>query len=248
MDSPMDYAERFGLVDILPPELVESLRLVRRAPGELLVSAGDRAEDLYFFVEGAVKTYCLLENGHSVLAAFLQPFDVLGEVELFDRDRYLLSVEAMAESIFLRLGFEAVRKSADRNGRLFAFFCGRLASKLARSNVAGSINLRYPVENRLASYLLGATGREGLILGGEDLGDLADFIGASYRQLARVLRSFRDRGILADVRGALRVLDRGKLKELARDSYDRIWEGTSARTSSRLRASRRPDRAPQGLG
>jgi len=104
------------------------------------------------------------------------------------------------------------------------FLCGQLGEKLAARNVAESINLRYPVENRLASYLLAAIDPEGYIIGTDNLGDLADFIGASYRQLARAVRRFRDQGILDAERGRVRVLDRGKLEPLARDRYDRAGD------------------------
>ncbi|HYW82626.1 MAG TPA: helix-turn-helix domain-containing protein, partial [Spirochaetia bacterium] len=108
-----------------------------------------------------------------------------------------------------------------RNYRLFMYLCGRLGSKLRDRIIAESINLRYPVENRLASYLLGSTDGEGWNLGTDDLGELADFLGSSYRQLARVVRRFRTAGILEATRGRIRVLDRGKLEPLARDLYVR---------------------------
>jgi CRP/FNR family putative post-exponential-phase nitrogen-starvation transcriptional regulator len=101
------------------------------------------------------------------------------------------------------------------------YLCGRLGAKLKDRIIAESINLRYPVEDRLASYLLASTDGEGWILGTEDLGELADFLGASYRQLARVVRRFRNRGILDRTRGRIRVLDRSKLQPLARDLYVR---------------------------
>ena len=227
MEEAIGYAERFGLDEILAPRALEALRPVRKEPGETLVRAGDEAEALFFLVEGMVKAYSRLENGRSVLAAFYEPFDVLGELELFSYERYVLSVEAMAASVFLKLPYSALGQTPDGNGRFYAFLCGRLGSKLANRVIAESINLRYPVENRLASYLLAATDARGRIVGGEDLEELADFIGSSYRQLARVLRDFRDRGILADSRGEIVVLDRGALRSLAKERYSRIWGGGS---------------------
>ena len=109
--------------------------------------------------------------------------------------------------------------------------CGRLGRKLEDFNASAAINLRYPVENRLASYLLAVTGgavsspqgggasRSGQCLVTDDLGELADILGTSYRQLSRVLRRFREEGIIGGGRGGIRVLDRGRLEPLARDLY-----------------------------
>jgi CRP-like cAMP-binding protein len=170
-------------------------------------------------VEGRAKAYSSMDNGQSILASFLLPFDVLGDVELFSADRYALNVEALTEALCLALPVAAIKKAADRNGTLFVYLCRRLGEKLADRNLAESINLRYPVENRLASYLLAAADGEGRIFGTDDLGELADFIGASYRQLARVVRRFRDEGILDRSRGRIRLLDGKRLEPLARDLY-----------------------------
>lgn len=175
--------------------------------------------------QGRIKIYSVLDNGQSILAAIYTPFDVLGEVELFASRRYTLSVEALTETVCLRLPVPVIKKSAKQNYRLFMYLCGRLGAKLRDRIIAESINLRYPVANRLASYLMGSTDGKGRIIGTDDLGELADFLGSSYRQLARVVRRFRTMGILDTMRGRIRVLDRAKLRPLARDLYVRSGAG-----------------------
>lgn len=219
MDSVETYARRYALNELLSPDLVEALRLLERKPGEFIIRANDPLDSLLFLVEGRCKVYSSLDNGQSVLAAFYAPFDVLGEAELFSSERYALTSEAITETACLSLPVAAIRKAADRNGRLFMYLCGRLGAKLLDRNLAESINLRYPVESRLASYLLASTNDEGSLLGTDDLGELADFLGASYRQLARVVRAFRDQGIMDRSRGRIRVLDKARLKPLAGDLY-----------------------------
>jgi CRP/FNR family transcriptional regulator, putaive post-exponential-phase nitrogen-starvation regulator len=221
MESVESYVRRYDLDSLLSADLVEALRPRTFGPGELIARAGDPSTSLLFLVEGRAKAYSRLENGMSVLASFFRPFDVLGEVELFGAERYTLSVEAIEASACLALPTALVKKAALRNGRFLAYLCGRLGSKLADRIVAESINLRYPVENRLASFLLASMDDEGRVLGTDDLGELADFIGASYRQLARVVRRFRAEGIMESTRGRIRVLDARRLEPLARDLYQR---------------------------
>ena len=118
-----------------------------------------------------------MDNGQSILAAIYGPFDVLGEVELFGSERYTLSVEALTGTTCLSLPVASIKKAADRNCRLFMYLCGRLGEKLADRIIAQSINLRYPVENRLASYLLASTDDKGRILATDDLGRACRFPG-----------------------------------------------------------------------
>ena len=231
MQTIESYVKRYSLKGILSEDLIESLRPVVRGPGELIIRAGDPARDLLFFVEGRIKVFSVLYNGQSVLASFYSPFDVLGEVELFAFKRYMLSVEAITETVSLSLSAASIRKAAERNCRLFMYLCSRLGVKLADRVVAESINLRYPVENRLASYLMAATDEEGWTLGTDNLGELADFIGASYRQLARVVRRFRSQGILDRRRGRIRVIERAKLEPLARDRYMGLPDGRPSRAA-----------------
>jgi CRP-like cAMP-binding protein len=221
MESLGDQVRRNGLDGLLSADLVEALRPHRRKPGELIIRSGDPVRELLFFVEGLAKVYSRMENGQSLLAAFYRPFDVFGEAELFSAGGYTLNVEAMTDTLCLGLPVPAIKKAADKNVRLFMYLCYRMGAKLSERVVAESINLRYPVENRLASYLLAATDEEGWILGSDDLGELADFLGSSYRQLARVVRVFRSRGILDPARGRIRVIDRTALEPFARDLYVR---------------------------
>jgi CRP/FNR family putative post-exponential-phase nitrogen-starvation transcriptional regulator len=219
MNSQGTYVRRYAMDTLLTPDLLRALRPVSRRAGELFIRSGDPAREILFLVEGRTKVYSTLDNGQSVLAAFYRPFDVLGEVELFAFKRYTLSVEALTDSVCLSLSADALREAAPRNCRLFMYLCSRLGAKLADRVIAESINLRYPVENRLASYLLAATDRDGWILGTDNLEELADFIGASYRQLSRVVRRFRQQGILDSTRGRIRVLQKDRLGPLARDRY-----------------------------
>ena len=214
------YVSRHDLDTLLSADLVAALRPLRNSPGELILRAGDPVRDLLFFVEGRAKVYSTMENGQNLLAAFYKPFDVLGDVELFSRKRYALNVEALTDTVCLALSMASITKAADRNGRFFMYLCGRLGSKLAARVSVASINLRYPVENRLASYLIALSDAKGRDLGTDDLGELADFLGTSYRQLGRVVRRFRDEGILDNERGRIRVIDRTKLEPLARDLYE----------------------------
>lgn len=223
MESLATYVERHGLADILSADLLASIRLQSYAPGEHIIRKGEPVHDLLFFVEGRAKVYSQMDNGSSLLLRFYRPFDILGDVELFAYDRYFLDVEAITASACLAVASESIKKAAGRNSRLLIYLCGRLGAKLVESNSSAAINLLYPVENRLASYLLammeGPSAHAGLAMGTDNLGELAEILGTSYRQLARVVRSFREEGILATERGRIRVLDSRKLLPLARDLY-----------------------------
>jgi CRP/FNR family transcriptional regulator, putaive post-exponential-phase nitrogen-starvation regulator len=246
VDTIDAYARRYALDELLSADLLARLRLIVRASGELVIGSGEPARDLMFFVEGRTKSFSTLDNGQSILASFSRPFDVFGEAEILSSERYTLSIEAIEDSAFLTLPTIAVKKAAERNCRLFMYLCGRLGAKLSSRIIAESINLRYSVENRLASYLLASMDGEGQVLGTDDLGEIADFIGSSYRQLARVVRRFRDEGILDGKRGRVRVRDLAALEPLAGDLYLRSFP--AADPSPRRPGDSRTRGSPRGGG
>lgn len=217
-DEVERYVKRFGLLDILDDTLIGKLRPVRYGKGDLIIRSGDPVNAVLFVVDGRAKSYSILDNGQSVLAAFYKPLDIIGEAELFSQEAYALSVEATGDAVCLRLGKDAILGNAGRDQRLLAYICRRLGEKLNERFRAASINLRHTVESRLAMYLLESSGGGARV---DKLGDIADFIGCSYRQLSRAVRGFRGRGALADIRGSLVVLDRGALLALAGETYRR---------------------------
>lgn len=219
MEKPEFYVQRYGLRDLLSADLLSTL-LPRPCPaGDLLLRSGDALDHLYFFVEGRAKVSSHLENGSTLLVRFYRPFDILGDVELFGSRTCFLDVEAIEDCLCLALPSRALDAALDRNSRLLAHLCGRLGAKLTESNSAAAINLRYPVENRLASYLLAYEGRRSLGLGANNLGEVADLLGTSYRQLSRVIKRFREEGLLEVGRGDFKLKDRQGLEALARDLF-----------------------------
>lgn len=221
-ESTESYVKRYSLDRLLSPGLLAALNLRRYGKGEHIIRSGESVEELLFFVDGRAKVYNQMENGSALLVRFYRPFDILGDVELFSFERYILDVVALEDTVCLGLTANAIRRGAEDNAGLLMELCGRLGRKLADFNVSAAINLRYPVENRLASYLLAVSGAPDSgadVYGTDDIGELADMLGSSRRQLSRAIRDFRDRGILEEKRGRIRVASREKLEPLARDLY-----------------------------
>lgn len=221
-ESTESYVKRYSLDRLLSPGLLAALNLRHYGKGEHIIRSGESVEELLFFVDGRAKVYNQMENGSALLVRFYRPFDILGDVELFSFERYILDVVALEDTVCLGLTANAIRRGAEDNAGLLMELCGRLGRKLADFNVSAAINLRYPVENRLASYLLAVSGAPDSgadVYGTDDIGELADMLGSSRRQLSRAIRDFRDRGILEEKRGRIRVASREKLEPLARDLY-----------------------------
>jgi CRP-like cAMP-binding protein len=99
------------------------------------------------------------------------------------------------------------------------FIITNLSQKLFTwSNMAG-LNLVYPLENRVASYLVSVSELSDQNRLEEirvnSLEEMADLLCSSYRHLHRILEAFEKDGIIARNRSKIRILDFERLKSLS---------------------------------
>ncbi|TKI84141.1 winged helix-turn-helix domain-containing protein, partial [Bacillus wiedmannii] len=83
--------------------------------------------------------------------------------------------------------------------------------------------LLYPVEVRVASYLLSiSTDSNGNMykkdLDATSISSIADFIGVSYRHVIRVLQKFYKEKLIEKKNGVIVIKDFFKMKEVAKDN------------------------------
>ena len=178
---------------------------------------------LYFFVEGKAKAYNTLSNGKSILLCFYDGLQILGDVELIHSQKTTSNVQVMADSYCIGLPLEKVREQLIHDATFLRCICSSLAQKLNRLSKNSTINLLYPLENRLASYIL-ATGEriahyEQRIIFNGNLTETSELLGTSYRHLLRTLNTLCDKSVIRKNNGCFEVTNMELLKELAADIY-----------------------------
>lgn len=216
---------RHNFSQFLPPAAIQALRLYRFSDGEYLCREGDPTRYLLFLVEGRCKVTRSLQNGKESLICFYQDFAILGELELIcalspiaEPPPLVNTVQATGIVRCLALPINAAQTLLTEDILFLRFLCPRLAQKLMQSNQTLSINLHYPVDQRLASYIFRSCPTPESLFQ-ENHTHLAEYLGCSHRQLLRVLRRFREEGILKKEGDVYRVMDVDRLKSLAGDIY-----------------------------
>lgn len=215
-----NYIRRFGLEAIFDPDVIERMELRRFEKGELICKSSAELRHLYFLVTGKVKISSFLENGKSLLLRFNKPLSVLGDVEFLNQFQVRCNVESVTETRLIAVTFEVLNRFAYDNPRFLRFIIQNLSDKLYRSSLSASINLLYPLEKRLAGYLLSISSDENNLPCGNDImnlkmTELASFFGTSYRHLNRVINSLITKNVLKKEKGKIIISDFQKLKELS---------------------------------
>nr|WP_272507294.1 cyclic nucleotide-binding domain-containing protein [Clostridium aestuarii] len=178
----------------------------------------------YFLVEGKVKVYTLLKNGKSLLLQFYKPLNIFGDIEFIDIDMASSNLQAMEDSLCIGISMDTLRKNAINDIQFLKYICKSLGNKLDKFSKYSSINLLYPLKNRLASYILATTPYDDNSSTVDELytyklTELSDLLGTSYRHLIRTINKLCTEKIIKKEKNSIIILNRTSLEQLAGDIY-----------------------------
>ena len=205
-------------------DMKNEMRLLKFDKHEYLSREDEDLEYLLFFIQGKAKVFKTLPNGRNLLLAFYKPFRVIGDIEIVKNQSATGTIQALSTCYCLAISMEKARLELIKDSKFLKFTCESLAEKLAAVSMNSSINLLYPLENRLSSYINESLGyeknEENLYIDfDENLINIAEMLGSSYRHLLRTFNTLCKKGVLEREGGKYKVINKTLLKDLAGDLY-----------------------------
>lgn len=219
-----EYIEKYQMEELFTKDSIEFMELLHFKKNEFICKDGEELNYIFFFVEGKAKVYTTLQNGKSLLLCFYYSFKVLGDLEFINQHTAVTNVQAVKDAYCIGISVKKTRNQLLEDTKFLRYLCNSLGEKLNRCSRNSSINLLYPLENRLASYIM-ATGerindsQSEPISFNENLSELAELLGTSYRHLQRTLNNLTQSGIIEKNNKLFEVINENKLKEMAADLY-----------------------------
>ncbi|NMH68138.1 Crp/Fnr family transcriptional regulator [Bacillus sp. RO3] len=219
--DPHPYIEEFELGALFPEGFRKHLKVYSFEKGDVLFSTGEELDDLYFLTEGKIKIFTHTPEGKLLINRFKRPPALIGDVEYSKGTAVLNSVEAVTDGVFLSVAFSDLARLEQEHPAIMRFLFDTVAHKFYTESHITSMHMLYPVEVRLASYLLSISeAGEGTMFHQEmhtsNLMELAEWIGTSYRHLNRVLKKMVTDGLIERVNGSITIKDLEKLSVLAK--------------------------------
>ncbi|MCX7884139.1 MAG: cyclic nucleotide-binding domain-containing protein [Caloramator sp.] len=218
------YISNHRINEIFDSDIKCLMELFYFKRNEHICKEGENVPYLFFFVEGKVKIYITLSNGKSLLICFYDDFRIIGDMEMMSLKPATNNVQAIQDTYCIGISMEKARKHLLNDVKFLRFMCSSLGEKLDKCSNNSSINLLYPLENRLASYVL-ATGQKVDLNGkptiriNENLKEISELLGTSYRHLIRTFNILIDKGGIIKNNGSYEVADEEILKKLSADLY-----------------------------
>ena len=218
------YMKKYNLSDYFSQDVSSHLNLYFWKKGEHICREEENNDYLFFFVDGKAKVYTTLKNGKSLLICFYDDFNLIGSLEMMDHRLSTASIQVIEDSFCIGIKQRAVQKYLFGDVVFLQFILRSLSTELERSTKNSSINLLYPLENRLASYLFATKEEPDLAISAypvfnENLTSLAELLGTSYRHLHRSLKVLAGKKVINKTAHGFELIDLPQLEELAADLY-----------------------------
>lgn len=220
-----NYIIKYGIDEIFTSSMKSIMKLFLFKKNEYICREGEEINYLFFFVEGKAKVYTTLSNGKSLLLSFFKEFKILGDLEIINAKLASSNVQVIEDTYCIGISLENVREYLLNDAKFLRFICNSLGEKLYRCSKNSSINLLYPLENRLASYMIATCERvddSGLTIVkfNENLTEISELLGTSYRHLLRTLNVLSLKGTIKKKNNYYEVIDEENLRKLAADLYE----------------------------
>lgn len=216
------YIETFQLEAILNQQLFPYLSLYSFEEGEFICTQGEPSEYLYILVKGKVKIYTNSPEGKTLILSFKTPLEVIGDLEYVQEIDFLNTAEAVSPVCMIGIHHRWLKKYAKDHAPFLQFLLGIITKKFHVKSKSMSLTIMYPVEVRLASYLMSVSLDESVALNKSQISisikDTANLIGTSYRHLNRVISQLCEDGLIERKKGIILIKDREGLRMMAGDN------------------------------
>lgn len=162
-------------------------------PGEIIIHENDFPHTLYYLTSGRIKFYMTHANGKVSITRFGEGPFFLGEMELLDPSAPARGATAITPCPCYLIDTTRCREKLLEDAKFLRHICLFLCEKNRTTVSHYTQSLAYPLENRLAAFLL-LTARNGVYR--ERHTEAAEYLGVTYRHFLYVLADFGKKGYI----------------------------------------------------
>lgn len=206
------YLEDYSIASLFSFSIEEVIQVHEYQRDEWLIREGMRPDFLFYVIEGKAKIYVTHQNGKVSLINFISANDFIGEMELLNEVYYTKGIQCSTKTVCFALPFHSCRMRLLEDAKFLRELANFLSVKATNMAAKYSQSLAFPLENRLADFILQTTDEE---IYKEKHVTVCDFLGVSYRHLLHVLAQFCDKGYLQKDGRHYRIRQYSPLHDLA---------------------------------
>lgn len=206
------FLEKYPIAHLFSFPIEEFIEVHEYKRDEWIIQEGMRPDFLFYVIAGKAKIYVTHQNGKVSLINFINANDYIGEMELLNDVYFTKGIQSSTKTICYAVPIQRCRAQLLEDVIFLRELTKFLSVKATRMAAKYSQTLAFPLENRLADFILQTADEE---LYKEKHVTVSDFLGVSYRHLLYVLAQFCDKGYLQKEGRHYCIQQQKSLNELA---------------------------------
>ncbi|SDK94349.1 cAMP-binding domain of CRP or a regulatory subunit of cAMP-dependent protein kinases [Maridesulfovibrio ferrireducens] len=199
-------------LDLLKAYEVRSLSLAHQGlevflrAGENVILQGSAPKNVFIILEGAVKIFHSTLKSSDYLIAIEGPGEILGEVEILTGELYSCSVEAIENVRMAALTKEDYLQWLESDHDFTLLINKIICDRLQKITKRAATHLSYPLEYSVLKLLKLLSNDSNSRVLFVSKGEIADYLGTSFRSVSRVLSILYEREILKSGNGTIEIV------------------------------------------
>lgn len=212
------YIEKNSIQSLFSFPVTEYIQVQEFERGEFIIKEGSFPEYLYYVIEGKAKIYLTHSNGKVSLINFIQPGTFIGEMELLNEDYYSKGIQTATKTICFAVPVYTYKDQLLNDPTFLKCLCISLSNKETVMVAKYSQSLAYPLENRLAEFLLLSADGD---FYKEKHTEVCEYLGVSYRHLLHVFAQFIEAGYIEKQGRGYLIKNKEMLQQFATTIYSK---------------------------
>ncbi|WP_339213136.1 transcriptional regulator YeiL [Solibacillus sp. FSL W8-0372] len=212
LEESKPYIEQYPISQYFSFDINPFIQVYEFDKGEYIFHEHSFPDYLYYMIEGKAKLYVTHKNGKISLIDFITSPTFMGEMELLNAERYSKGIQTVTTSICFAISIREVKEKLLADPVFLKMLCLFLSQKTMDMTAKYTQNQAYPLENRLASFILLSSDKQ---FYKEKHTEVCEYLGVSYRHLLFVLAQFCEEGYLTKKDRGYVLKNRQVLEKLA---------------------------------
>ena len=206
------YIQKYPIQSFFSTPIHGLIQVHQFERGEFIIKEGLFPEYLYYLIEGKAKIYLTHQNGKVSLINFIQPGTFIGEMELLHETYYSKGIQTATKAICFAIPLRACKDMLLNDATFLKHLCTFLSEKATIMAAKYSQSLAYPLENRLAEFILLSADHDYYK---EKHTEVCEYLGTSYRHLLHVFAQFSEAGYIKKAGRGYIIKNKEQLQKLA---------------------------------
>jgi len=201
----------------MPDSIIDKWEVKEYQAGEIICHQGEISDYFYYVLDGYLSIYLMAENGSKYVQSIYKRANYFGELEIFNQQPYVCTVETISSSKIIRLQrkyfMQWLREDHDYLLYLTRTLCDSFYKLSQKAGEDMLYSLRYRICNYLVYKVEAAQKSSGSVELKLDKKQLSDQLAVTKRSINRVLKKLSQKGILEFSSQSIIIRDLKALKQ-----------------------------------